>query len=164
MRRGETKASNLGLPGQSKPYLTVVVTVPQAQKLESLGVLAGKIFDPFYTTKVSGRGLGLSAMLGILRGHGAGIRIWSQEGAGSRFRLFFPASTQTATPEVAPESADAAAFIQKPFLLKDLRTILTASWNRWGARRGRRFGSNPHQGRSRVGAPGYPGAPLTEPY
>ena len=55
-----------------------------------------RIFDPFFTTKESGRGLGLSAMLGILRGHGAGIEIESQPGRGSTFRLFLPVSTRPA--------------------------------------------------------------------
>jgi len=59
-----------------------------------------RIFDPFFTTKATGRGLGLSAMLGILRGHAAGIRITSQPGCGSTFQLFFPASTE---PPHAPE-------------------------------------------------------------
>jgi len=57
-----------------------------------------QIFDPFFTTKASGRGLGLSAMLGILRGHGAGLRIHSEVGRGSTFRLCFPASTEPAPP------------------------------------------------------------------
>jgi len=51
-----------------------------------------RIFDPFFTTKATGRGLGLSAMLGILRGHGAGLNISSQVGRGSIFRLCFPAA------------------------------------------------------------------------
>lgn len=50
-----------------------------------------RIFDPFFTTKTSGRGLGLSAMLGILRGHHAGINIYSEIGRGSTFRIYFPA-------------------------------------------------------------------------
>ena len=50
-----------------------------------------RIFDPFFTTKAAGRGLGLSAMLGILKGHKAGIRIQSEVGQGTTFELFFPA-------------------------------------------------------------------------
>jgi nitrogen-specific signal transduction histidine kinase/ActR/RegA family two-component response regulator len=50
-----------------------------------------RIFDPFFTTKTTGRGLGLSAMAGILSGHGAGILIESEVGRGSAFRIFFPA-------------------------------------------------------------------------
>ena len=54
-----------------------------------------KIFDPFYTTKTTGRGLGLSAMQGILKGHGAGLRIQSEPGRGSSFRICFPASEES---------------------------------------------------------------------
>jgi CheY-like chemotaxis protein len=57
-----------------------------------------RIFDPFFTTKAAGRGLGLSAMLGILRGHNAGLRIRSEVGRGSSFRLCFPATDQPLTP------------------------------------------------------------------
>jgi CheY-like chemotaxis protein len=54
-----------------------------------------RIFDPFFSTKATGRGLGLSAMLGILRGHGAGIEISSQPGCGTTFKLFFPATAES---------------------------------------------------------------------
>ncbi|WP_052572010.1 hybrid sensor histidine kinase/response regulator [Geothrix fermentans] len=54
-----------------------------------------RIFDPFFTTKAAGRGLGLSAMQGILRGHGAGLSITSQVGWGTRFRLCFPAADRS---------------------------------------------------------------------
>nr|WP_320132396.1 response regulator [uncultured Holophaga sp.] len=49
-----------------------------------------RIFDPFFTTKARGRGLGLSAMQGILRGHHAGIRVLSEPGRGSCFEVYFP--------------------------------------------------------------------------
>jgi len=51
-----------------------------------------KIFDPFYTTKDKGRGLGLSAMLGILRGHRAGLLLQTEEGKGTTFQIYFPAA------------------------------------------------------------------------
>ena len=52
----------------------------------------GRIFDPFFTTKFTGRGLGLSAMLGIVRGHRAGIHVESIQDGGTTFIILFPAS------------------------------------------------------------------------
>jgi CheY-like chemotaxis protein len=49
-----------------------------------------KIFDPFFTTKFTGRGLGMSAVLGIMRGHRGTIKIESQPGEGTTIRLLFP--------------------------------------------------------------------------
>ncbi|MGE0453370.1 MAG: PAS domain S-box protein [Vicinamibacteria bacterium] len=54
-----------------------------------------RIFEPFYTTKLTGRGLGLPAVLGIVRGHGGGIRVESAPGQGSRFELAFPITAAT---------------------------------------------------------------------
>jgi CheY-like chemotaxis protein/two-component sensor histidine kinase len=49
-----------------------------------------RIFDPFYTTKDKGRGLGLASVTGIVRGHKGSIRIQSEPGKGSVFQVFFP--------------------------------------------------------------------------
>jgi CheY-like chemotaxis protein len=60
-----------------------------------------KIFDPFYTTKFTGRGLGLAAVLGIVRGHKAAINVQTEEGQGTTFKILFPGSTKmpVQTPE-----------------------------------------------------------------
>ena len=65
-------------------------------------VMQAKIFDPFFTTKNTGSGLGLSAVLGIVRGHYGAIQLFSAPGKGAAFRVFFPATNKQARePEVS---------------------------------------------------------------
>jgi PAS domain S-box-containing protein len=54
-----------------------------------------KIFDPFFSTKFTGRGLGLAAVLGIVKGHHGGLRIASEVGKGTIFEIVFPFAAQS---------------------------------------------------------------------
>ena len=70
-----------------------------------------RIFDPFLTTKATGRGLGLSAVRGIVRSHGGSLVVDSRPGQGTTFHIVFPAGhSGESSPAVAvpvPKTTDA---------------------------------------------------------
>jgi len=78
------------------PYVEIMV------KDEGTGIpddIIDKIFDPFFTTKQPGHGtgLGLSSLVGILKGHGGAVRVDSALGQGSSFHLYLPALPDAST-------------------------------------------------------------------
>jgi PAS domain S-box-containing protein len=68
-----------------------------------------RLFEPFFTTKFMGRGLGMSAVLGIVRAHGGAILLDSEVGRGSVFRVLFPVVGETETRKREPATADRQA-------------------------------------------------------
>jgi CheY-like chemotaxis protein len=66
-----------------------------------------RVFDPFFSTKVTGKGLGLAVILGIVRGHRGAIRLESEPGRGTTFRVLFPCAERAAEPQSRkPTSAE----------------------------------------------------------
>jgi signal transduction histidine kinase/CheY-like chemotaxis protein len=104
VRTATVDASGRELERPSTPDDFVLIEVRD----EGCGIAAEKlehIFDPFYTTKPSGHGLGLAAVLGIVRSHAGDIEVDSTVGKGTRFRVWLPCSDAEALARAEPEDA-----------------------------------------------------------
>jgi signal transduction histidine kinase len=88
-------------PGEAKPGEYVFIEVSDTGTGMSPETMR-RIFEPFFTTKFTGRGLGLCAVLGIMRNHGGVLDVQSEPGRGTTFRIYFPAL------EIVPEVASPA--------------------------------------------------------
>ncbi|MBK8792210.1 MAG: PAS domain S-box protein [Holophaga sp.] len=121
LSEGEIPAAN---PGQSLPPGSYAVLEVSDSGCGMGTEVMEKIFDPFFSTKASGRGLGLSAMLGILRGHKAGIKIASQVGKGSTFTIFLPLARENPEQAPEPEAKSSCQFTGQVLVVDDEPAVL----------------------------------------
>jgi signal transduction histidine kinase len=124
-----------GFSGQGMaPGRFVVLTVQDNGQGMAAHTLS-RIFDPFFTTKFHGRGLGLAALLGIVKAHQGGVRVQSQPGQGTTFSVLLPASSQAAriaTTETGGEHYRGSGLVLLVEDEPDIRASTTAFLRRIG--------------------------------
>lgn len=135
----------VGEPPPPGPYVEISVEdtgcgIPAA--------IRDRVFDPFFSTKRSGRGLGMSALLGIVHGHAGALCLATRVDAGTCFRILLPRSSNEASGSEHPHAIGASA-VQRPggcILIADdevlvrnvlVRTLEQAGFSTVSARDGR---------------------------
>jgi PAS domain S-box-containing protein len=122
----ETGVGHLGTDTQFRTYLSHQVNEGPSIYLKVRDDGCGmdeetlkRIFDPFFTTKFTGRGLGLAAILGIVRSHKGSLLVDSRVDEGTTFCLQFPAAMGPTARTLPLESAEGALRSQGRVLLVD---------------------------------------------
>jgi PAS domain S-box-containing protein len=85
----------------------------------------GKVFDPYFSTKQRGSGLGLATAYSIVKRHDGMLRVESTLGSGSRFEILLPASDKASTP-AAPAASAPVTGSGLILVMDDERPVLTA--------------------------------------
>lgn len=96
------------------------------------------MFDPFLSTKFTGRGLGLAPVLGILRAHNGGISVRTAPGQGTAFAVYWPAAASPVAEPHAGEHAPAAGPAKAALVIDDemfVREVPPRRSRRWGSLR-----------------------------
>lgn len=103
--QGEAVWDYLDQPIPSGRYLSLEVTDNGCGMDE---VIKKRIFEPFFSTKFTGRGLGMSALLGIISSHKGFIQLVSQLGVGTTFRVYLPLEGDEVLASPAPQPSPAS--------------------------------------------------------
>lgn len=103
LKLDEAALRGLRFSADAQPGDFVEITVKDTGCGMTSDVLS-RIFDPFFSTKFTGRGLGLAAVASIIRHHRGALHVESTVGAGTEFHVFFPLAPDPG-PAPAPRSA-----------------------------------------------------------
>lgn len=104
--RADYLAECMGAAGLSPGTYAYVEVADDGAGMD--GATFEKIFEPFFSTKFEGRGLGLAATLGIVAAHSGALRVHSELAAGTTFRVLFPACKPRPQATVHPSTAAAS--------------------------------------------------------
>jgi len=97
-----------------------------------------RIFEPFFTTKATGRGLGMSALLGILRAHQGGVRVTSRPSGGTTITIYFPTDTVAEPQTAITDRAQVLVVDDEPMILMNASELIAGlGLNAVTARNGR---------------------------
>ncbi len=88
----------------------------------------GKIVDPFFSTKFTGRGMGLSVTMGILKAHNGSITVYSEPESGTVFRVYLPVSTEKKTVEHEKETTPKSLFNSAKRSSKEVSQSFIFAW------------------------------------
>ncbi|MBN8611332.1 MAG: PAS domain S-box protein [Deltaproteobacteria bacterium] len=139
-----TRACRLDAEALSQLTLGDTLTAGEYVAIEVIDTGSGmseqtraRIFDPFFTTKFTGRGLGLAAVLGILRAHHAAIDVESIEGQGTTFRVLLPRVGVDSAVATAPPAVERHSLLPKCTVLvvddeDDVRRVMCRVLTRRG--------------------------------
>jgi PAS domain S-box-containing protein len=102
---GKTLEDYNGKPTPSGEYVCLEVTDNGCGMDEAT---ISRLFEPFYTTKFTGRGLGMSAVLGIIQSHGGFLQLFSEQGQGTTFKVYLPVLVDELTTDKTESSSTAS--------------------------------------------------------
>ena len=120
-------AENVIVAGDERPPLLPGKYVRIFVKDEGIGIpekYLGRIFDPYFTTKEKGSGLGLATGYSIVKKHDGLITVESKIGEGSTFSVFLPASERPTNGREAPKDGGLAAGSGRILVMDDEETVL----------------------------------------
>jgi len=108
-RRLDRATLDQAVMGQALPEADYVVLVVRDTGVGMDGETVRKVFDPFFSTKFLGRGMGLAAVQGVVRGHMGAIAVESRPGGGSCFSIYLPFAEPAASNVTAAVASGEAA-------------------------------------------------------